>query len=72
MLWKADEPQSDEWLLIARQDLPDDPGELVRIATAAAFCRSCGRLWIATRNSNELVEYVPADPSTRAPGRSGD
>lgn len=72
VFWKADEPQSDEWLLIARKNLPDDPVELLGVATQVAFCWSCGRLWIANRNSNELIEYVPTDPSTRAPRRPGD
>jgi hypothetical protein len=28
VLWKADEQQSDEWLLVAKPDLPDDLNDL--------------------------------------------
>jgi hypothetical protein len=66
--WKADEPESDEWLLAAKPDLPDDLGwlSIVPASTTAAFCPTCGHLWVAWNNDNcDLVEYVPTDPAVR-------
>jgi hypothetical protein len=69
VLWKADEPQSDEWLMVAKPDLPDDLNELYEarhhVQTGAAFCSHCGRLWIAWGDGETLAEYVPADPAVR-------
>lgn len=66
--WKADEPESDEWLLIGRPDLPDDLGwsTLQDVSTPAAFCPACGRLWVDWGDgTGALAEYVPVDPSVR-------
>jgi hypothetical protein len=69
VLWKADEPQSDEWLMVAKPDLPDDLNDLYEarhhVQTGAAFCSHCGRLWIAWGGGESLAEYVPADPTVR-------
>lgn len=65
MLWKADEPESDEWVLVAKADLPGDLADLWPRATECAFCRECGRLWIAWDPVGALAEYVPADPGVR-------
>lgn len=64
MLWKADEPQSDEWLLIAKRDLPDDLWETrLDLWTTAVLCPNCGRFWIAQADGAAPVEYVPARPA---------
>jgi len=67
--WKADEEQSDEWLLVAKPDLPDDLNDLWEkqhdLQTAAAFCSNCGRLWISWGDDETLAEYVPSDPDIR-------
>jgi hypothetical protein len=68
VLWKADEPQSDEWLMLAKPDAPDDLndlGSMLRVTTDAAFCRNCGRLWVAWDGSDSPAEYLPSDPSVR-------
>ena len=71
VLWKADEPESDEWLLARKAELPDDLAELndpkqnYRLTTDAAFCSNCGRLWIWWRDARCPAEYVPADPAVR-------
>jgi hypothetical protein len=68
VLWKADEPQSDEWLLAAKPDLPDDLNDLWlndSTGASAAFCRNCGRLWVAWGDQQRPAEYVPADPTVR-------
>jgi hypothetical protein len=69
VLWKADEPESDEWLLAAIPDLPDDLNDLYvkrrNVWTQAAFCRNCGRLWVAWADGDTPAEYVPADPAGR-------
>ena len=63
--WKSDEEGSDEWFLVALQDIPASVEELFGIATQGAFCPDCGRLWIALGGGNNLAEYVPADTSMR-------
>jgi len=67
--WKADEPESDEWALAAKPDLPDDLNDLWlrrhEAWASAAFCRNCGRLWVAWDDRDELTEYVPVDPAAR-------
>lgn len=65
VLWKADEPQSDKWLLIAKADMAEDPAAFFASASAGAFCRSSGRLWVAWDDGVPLAEYVPADPEIR-------
>ena len=69
VFWKADEPQSDEWLLVAKPDLPDDLNDLKlkrhEAWRDAAFCRNCGRLWIAWKDLQDLAEYVPVDAAVR-------
>jgi len=69
ILWKADEPQSDEWLLVAKPDMPDDlndPKSMLDATTDAAFCSNCGRLWVAWQGPlTRLAEYVPVDPNMR-------
>jgi hypothetical protein len=72
VLWKADEPQSDEWLLVAAPDVPDDLDHLSlgAVTTQAAFCPVCGRLWIAWGDDPSITEYVPADPAVRAVRRT--
>jgi hypothetical protein len=66
---KADEPQSDEWLLVAQPalalDKEHEPQWLLEHSTAGAFCSNCGRLWAAWGPGVELSEYVPADPTVR-------
>ena len=64
ILWKADEPQSDGWFLVATPDLPDDR-KVPPLATRGAFCSACGRLWVAWGEDNSLTEYVPTDPDAR-------
>ena len=66
ILWKADEPQSDEWFLIARPDLTDDLDGVFRASTGCAFCPKCGRLWVGWGQGEALSEYVPVDPNVRA------
>jgi hypothetical protein len=65
--WKADEPESDEWILVAKPDVPDehDHATLAAVATSAAICSGCGRLWIAWGYSDALVEYVPVQGEGR-------
>ena len=71
VFWKADEPESDEWLLARKAELPDDFGDLndpkqnYLLTTDAAFCSNCGRLWIWWRDAGYPAEYVPADPAVR-------
>jgi hypothetical protein len=69
VMWKADEPVSDEWFVVAKPDLPDDLNDLwlerLDVWTSAAFCSNCGRLWIAWAEFDELAEYVPVDPTVR-------
>jgi len=65
VLWKADEQQSDAWLLVPLSDLPDDPLDVIGVGTQAAFCSACGRLWVAWWDDEKLAEYVPADPDVR-------
>lgn len=65
--WKADERESDEWLLAALPDLPDefDHLSLSRVSTNAAFCPACGHLWVAW-SDRVLTEYAPVtDPNAR-------
>lgn len=71
VLWKADEPESDEWLLAALPDVPEDVNDRHWLdATAhAAFCSNCGRLWVAW-SGEDLSEYVPADPTVRPARRA--
>ena len=70
MLWKADEEISDEWLLVAKGDVPDKTVDLAGSSTSCVFCPDCGRLWIAWDSElSRLHEYVPADPTSR-PHRS--
>jgi hypothetical protein len=73
LLWKADEPDSDEWLLASLRDLPDDISQIWLHATMAVFCPDCGRLWVAWVPDGELSEYVPVDPAVRPvrPTRDG-
>lgn len=73
VLWKADEPQSDEWLLVAKPDLPDDLDHvtLLGVSRQCAFCSACGRLWVAWDDGSALTEYVPADASARPVSRPG-
>jgi hypothetical protein len=73
VLWKADEPQSDEWLMVAKPDMPADLNDIklmLRATTDAAFCANCGRLWVAWQGADRPAEYVPVDPSVR-PVRPG-
>jgi hypothetical protein len=73
ILWKADEARSDEWLLIAKPDLPDelDRASLVPFATQAAFCSTCGHLWVDWgRGVGALQEYAPVDAIARPLRRS--
>jgi hypothetical protein len=66
VLWKADEPQSDEWLMVAKPDLPDDLNALRdHPPTDAAFCSHCGRLWVVWGDNEMATEYVPFDPAVR-------
>jgi hypothetical protein len=65
ILWKADEPQSDEWFLVARADVPDEIANLYPASTPSAFCSNCGRLWVAWTDDEQPSEYVPADPNVR-------
>jgi hypothetical protein len=69
VLWKADEPESDEWLLAAKPDLPDDLNDLWveqdNALASAAFCHNCGRLWVAWDDDQAPAEYVPVDPTMR-------
>jgi hypothetical protein len=65
VLWKADEPASDEWVLAAKADLPDHLADLPARATDCAFCPECGRLWVAWDPVGTPAEYVPANPGTR-------
>lgn len=63
ILWKADEPQSDEILFVAKHDLTDDWSDLFRAARPAALCSACGRIWVAPDpKSADLVEYLPQEP----------
>jgi hypothetical protein len=66
--WKVDEPESDEWLLVAQRDVPEDvdPPALLGVARQCALCSACGRLWVTWHDDSRLTEYVPADPSVRA------
>lgn len=69
ILWKADEPQSDEYFLIAKNKLPDPLliQSLHDAAHHAAVCSVCGRIWVEhTGDVTELLEYVPQD-HTRSP-----
>ena len=61
-LWKADEPQSDEWLLVPFPDIPDEAVGVIGVGAQAAICSACGRLWVDWRGDDSLAEYVPADP----------
>ena len=47
ILWKADEPQSDEHLLVALKELPEELSHeaLDRASTYGARCSRCGRLF---------------------------
>lgn len=68
ILWKADEPQSHEWLFAPLPDIPDDADVawLYRWRTGAAFCPECGRLWVQwDPESDELTEYAPVNPAAR-------
>lgn len=66
ILWKANEPESDEWCLIAKPDMPDDWDGVFRASTGCAFCPKCGRLWVGWGQGEALSEYVPVDPEVRA------
>ena len=63
--WKADEPHSDEWLMVAKSEVPEDLNDFYRgpisHTTSAALCSNCGRLWVAWRNENPVIEYLPVD-----------
>lgn len=63
ILWKADEPQSDEYLLIRQSEVPDDLSfqSLFEVALPAALCPVCGRLWVQQEDGAELTEYVPQE-----------
>jgi hypothetical protein len=66
--WKADERESDEWLLAAKPDLPDELSwlSLGTASTSAVFCSGCGHLWVAWNDEiSDLVEYSPTDPAAR-------
>jgi len=66
ILWKADEPQSDEWRLLAAPDIGGDPWAALGAAASGAFCSNCGHLWVAWgHTSTVLSEYAPVDPSVR-------
>jgi hypothetical protein len=65
ILWKADEPESDEWYLIAAAGLPDDMGQLLSAAQQAAFCSHCGHFWVAWDGGAEISEYAPVDHTIR-------
>ena len=65
ILWKADESQSDEWLLIAKPDMPDDWDGVFPASTGCAFCSNCGHLWVHWGTNESLSEYTPVDPGVR-------
>lgn len=65
LLWKADEPASDEWLLVAKATMPDALNFLTLGGWSGVFCPTCGRLW-ADWGDQQLVEYVPSNPEARA------
>lgn len=67
ILWKADEARSDEWVLVAKPDVPDelDRVSLAGASTTGVFCPSCGRLWIDWGRGSAITEYVPVDPDAR-------
>ena len=60
LLWKFDEPDSDEWRMIAMPDYPevDSFGAVLAASSAAVLCPDCGRLW---------VQWHPDDPECRRP-----
>jgi hypothetical protein len=72
VLWKADEPESDEWILVSKLDLPDqlDHVALAGVSTQCAFCRNCGHLWVAWGDGRTLSEYAAVDPNVRSARRS--
>lgn len=61
LLWKADETESDEWLLIRPSDLPEDVSEISGVAEHAAICSNCGRIWVAWQGSDPPAEYALVD-----------
>jgi hypothetical protein len=67
-------PHSDEWLMVAKREVPGDLNDLYRgptsRTTSAALCSNCGRLWVAWRNEDPVIEYVPIDHP--APGVDRD
>lgn len=60
ILWKADEPLSDEFLLVALKDLPEelDHEALSQVATHGARCPCCSRLIIPI-DDQELGSWAP-------------
>jgi len=62
VLWKADEPHSDEWLLIRQHDVPDDLTHegLSTAGHQAAKCSSCGRFWIP-EDPDSLMALAPEE-----------
>ncbi len=64
ILWKADEPSSDELLLIQKSALPDevDHAALLGLSAEAARCSQCGHLWVSwDRRVPKLIEYAPVE-----------
>ncbi|MCP4086192.1 MAG: hypothetical protein GY745_14225 [Actinomycetia bacterium] len=64
MLWKADEPLSDEWLLVRKHDIPGDLTHvgLSQAGVDAAKCSSCGRFWIPEEvEIDALVALAPEE-----------
>lgn len=61
LLWKADEPQSDEYLIVRKTALPEEEDWLAlrNVSSSAVVCGACRRLWIEADNGS-LIEYTPS------------
>lgn len=58
LLWKSDEPASDEWWLVRMADIPDERADdFYMHGLSAAVCPTCEHVWV--QHPDGLIEYVP-------------